>query len=162
MWDDDFYRFFRNSRNRTNPFRYNDSYTFNLDKFFNHLPFEAEEEKTPPKFKAVKYVTIIVSEGDDDGIDRAIKILESMRSTVTDPVEAAKSDTQDEDKKFDEDFKEENLWVWLRWLSIAILLGEIFFAPFMDYSVCNLWFSYGFIFTTLLFGGIIISALAGL
>ncbi len=72
------------------------------------MPFEAEEEKTP-KFKAVKYVTIIVSEGDDDSIDRAIKILESMRSTVPDPVEAAKSDTQDEDKKFDEDFKEENL-----------------------------------------------------
>ncbi len=109
MWDDDFYRFFRNSRNRTNPFRYNDSYTFNLDKFFNNLPFESEETQTPPKFKAVKYVTITVSEGDDEGIDRAIKILESMRSNLSDPVEAAKSDDDESDEKFDEDFKEDNL-----------------------------------------------------
>ena len=94
MWDDDFYRFFRNSRNRTNPFRYNDSYTFNLDKFFNHLPFEAEEEKTPPKFKAVKYVTIIVSEGDDDGDEN-------------DDDEDDDEDDDDEDDEDDDDVEDD-------------------------------------------------------
>jgi len=113
MWDnddDDFYRFFRNH----NPFRYNTPHTFDLDKFLNNTsnsPFtpSKDEYKTPPKFKATKYVTITVSEGDDAGIDKAIKILESMRSKVSDPVEAAKSDTEEPEDKFDKDFTEENL-----------------------------------------------------
>lgn len=112
MWDndDDFYRFFRNH----NPFRYNRSHTFDLDKFFNNTypsPFTSsnDEYNTPSKFKATKYVTITVSEGDNEGIDKAIKLLESMRSKSSDPVEAAKSDKEDLEDKFDKDFTEENL-----------------------------------------------------
>ena len=116
MWDDidddddDFYRFFRNH----NPFRYNRSDTFDLDKFFNNsypspfTPFKGDY-KTPSKFKATKYVTITVREGDNEGIDKAIKLLESMRSKSSDPVEAAKSDREEPEDKFDKDFTEENL-----------------------------------------------------
>ena len=64
---------------------------------------------TPSKFKATKYVTITVSEGDNEGIDKAIKLLESMRSKSSDPVEAAKSDREEPEDKFDKDFTEENL-----------------------------------------------------
>ena len=83
MWDDidddddDFYRFFRNH----NPFSYNRSHTFDLDKFFNNTypspftPFK-DEYKTPSKFKATKYVTITVSEGDNEGIDKPLNLTE--------------------------------------------------------------------------------------
>ena len=45
---------------------------------------------------------------DDEGIEQAIKILESMRSKPSDPVEAAQEDDGSDDT-FDDDFKEDNL-----------------------------------------------------
>ena len=115
MWDDDFYRFFRKSNNgRRMPYNFfnlNDSHSFDFSKIFDN--FDTDNFSSYPlpdkyKFKATKYVSITVAEGDDEGIDQAIKILESMRSKSSDPVEAAKED-DDSDDTFNEDFKEDNL-----------------------------------------------------
>ena len=110
MWDDDFYRFFRNNTRRMpyNFFNLNDSHSFDFSKVFDNL-YESEDKMPDYKFKAVKYVTLTVAEGDDEGIDRAIKILEQMRSKTSDPVEAAKEDKSENDDSFDSDFKEDNL-----------------------------------------------------
>ena len=110
MWDDDFYRFFRNNTRRMpyNFFNLNDSHSFDFSKVFDNL-YESEDKMPDYKFKAVKYVTLTVAEGDDEGIDRAIKILEKMRSKTSDPVEAAKEDKSENDDSFDSDFKEDNL-----------------------------------------------------
>ena len=120
MWDDDaddFYRFFRN---RTNPFRDNDSYTFDLKKFFNNSPpfTPSYTPKAYPNFKATKFVTITISEGDDDAIEKAIALLESMKSKTDDSITddsitSTKSESEDsvesDDAAFDNEFKEDNL-----------------------------------------------------
>ncbi len=91
-----------------NFFNLNDSHSFDFSKVFDNL-YESEDKMPDYKFKAVKYVTLTVAEGDDEGIDRAIKILEQMRSKTSDPVEAAKEDKSENDDSFDSDFKEDNL-----------------------------------------------------
>ncbi len=115
MWDDDFYRFFRKSnKGRRMPYNFfnlNDSHSFDFSKIFDN--FDTDDFSSYPlpdkyKFKATKYVSITVAEGDDEGIDQAIKILESMRSKPSDPVEAAQED-DDSDDTFNENFKEDNL-----------------------------------------------------
>jgi len=107
MWDDDFFRnFYRNRRGQRTPFdmfNVNKSYTFDIEKFFSIPP------ESSPKFTSTKYLTITVSEGDDDGIDKAIALLESMKSKGTDPAEVAKSDAEEGDENFDAEFKKDNL-----------------------------------------------------
>ena len=79
-----------------------------LIEHFDTSDFSSYPMPDKYKFKATKYVSITVAEGDDEGIEEAIKILESMRSKPSDPVEAAQED-DDSDDTFADDFKEDNL-----------------------------------------------------
>ena len=103
MWDDEFYR--RYFGRRRNPF---DNFigmggnrSFDLEKFFNGPPFP----QTP---RHVKTLTIVVTEGDDEAIEKAIEMLEEMKSKANEPIEDA-TDENESDSEFDDEFQTENL-----------------------------------------------------
>lgn len=104
MWDDEFYRRYF-GRRRRNPFDNfiggEDNRSFDLEKFFNDLPF-------PQAPHYLKTLTITVTEGDDEAIEKAIEMLKEMKSKASDPVEDA-TEENESDSEFDDGFQTENL-----------------------------------------------------
>ena len=97
-----------------NPYLWNNSYMANsyssnrrIDAFFNRL--ENLLNNAEVKVETVKTVTFTVTEGDDEAINRAMKILESLRSKSSenskDTIDKA---TKENDEKFSEEFKGDN------------------------------------------------------
>ncbi len=104
MWDDEFYRRYF-GRRRRNPFDnflgMGDNRSFDIEKFFNGSPFP----QTPHH---VKTLTIVVTEGDDEAIEKAIEMLKEMKSKEADPIEDAVEE-KELDSEFDDEFQTENL-----------------------------------------------------
>tara|TARA_R110002020_G_scaffold116315_7_gene266679 strand:+ start:906 stop:1220 length:315 start_codon:yes stop_codon:yes gene_type:complete len=104
MWDDEFYRRYF-GRRRRNPFDnfmgMGNNRSFDLEKFFNGPPFP----QTPHH---VKTLTIVVTEGDDEAIEKAIEMLKEMKSKEADPIEDAVEE-KESDSEFDDGFQTENL-----------------------------------------------------
>ncbi len=104
MWDDEFYRRYF-GRRRRNPFDnflgMGDNRSFDIEKFFNGSPFP----QTPHH---VKTLTIVVTEGDDEAIEKAIEMLKEMKSKEADPIEDAVEE-KESDSEFDDEFQTENL-----------------------------------------------------
>lgn len=89
-----------------NPYLWNNSYMANsyssnrrIDSFFNRL--ENLLNNAEVKVETVKTVTFTVTEGDDEAINHAMKILESLRSKSSE-------NSKENDEKFSEDFKGDN------------------------------------------------------
>mgnify|MGYP003649963736 FL=1 len=83
MWDDDFYKKFLGSGRDKNPF--DNFWGFNNNRSYDpYENYNTDSSSHNHPFKTTKFVTITVSEGDDDSIDDAIKILESMKSKKDD------------------------------------------------------------------------------
>ena len=103
MWDDEFYR--RYFGRRRNPFDnfmgMGNNRSFDLEKFFNGPPFP----QTPHH---VKTLTIVVTEGDDEAIEKAIEMLKEMKSKEADPIEDAVEE-KELVSEFDDEFQTENL-----------------------------------------------------
>ena len=110
MWDDDYiWNLTSNRRSRNNPYFWNNSYMGigSLERFFDRL--ERLMSNADIKIERKKTVSFTVTQGDDDAINRAIEVLESLRSP-TDEHSQDKTEvkTEESDEKFSEDFKGDN------------------------------------------------------
>ena len=78
-----------------------------LDRFFDRL--ERLMSNAEIKVEKRRTVSFTVTEGDNEAIDRAIEVLESLRSPDDEnSQDTAEVKTDESDEKFSEDFKGDN------------------------------------------------------
>tara|TARA_A100001391_G_scaffold106159_2_gene71028 strand:- start:7428 stop:7682 length:255 start_codon:yes stop_codon:yes gene_type:complete len=78
-----------------------------LDRFFDRL--ERLMSNAEIKVEKRRTVSFTVTEGDNEAIDRAIEVLESLRSPADEnSQDTAEVKTDESDEKFSEDFKGDN------------------------------------------------------
>ena len=105
-WDDDY---FWNLTSNHRTFNYSNPIGFgSIEKFFNRL--EKMLKDSHIEIERKRTISFVVTEGDNEAIDRAIAMLESMRSTQEeDEEDGTKRETESgKESKFTEDFKDEN------------------------------------------------------
>lgn len=79
MWDDYIWNLTSNRRTMMNPYSWNNSFMGmgSLDRFFDRL--ERLMSNAEIKVEKRRTVSFTVTEGDNEAIDRAIEVLESLR-----------------------------------------------------------------------------------
>ena len=80
MWEDYLWNLTSNRRTMMNPYSWNNSFmgTGSLDRFFDRI--ERLMSNADIKVEKRRTVSFTVTEGDNEAIDRAIEILESLRA----------------------------------------------------------------------------------
>ena len=109
MWDDYIWNLTSNRRTMMNPYSWNNSFMGigSLDRFFDRL--ERLMSNAEIKVEKRRTVSFTVTEGDNEAIDRAIEVLESLRSPADEnSQDTAEVKTDESDEKFSEDFKGDN------------------------------------------------------
>ena len=109
MWDDYIWNLTSNRRTMMNPYSWNNSFMGmgSLDRFFDRL--ERLMSNAEIKVEKRRTVSFTVTEGDNEAIDRAIEVLESLRSPADEnSQDTAEVKTEESDEKFSEDFKGDN------------------------------------------------------
>ena len=109
MWDDYIWNLTSNRRYMMNPYSWNNSFMGigSLDRFFDRL--ERLMSNAEIKVEKRRTVSFTVTEGDNEAIDRAIEVLESLRPPADEnSQDTAEVKTEESDEKFSEDFKGDN------------------------------------------------------
>lgn len=107
MWDEYLFNLTSNRRYMMNPYSWNNSFmnTNSVDRFFDRI----ERLLSHPDIKVEKRKTVsfTVTEGDNETIDRAIEILESLRASE-ETTEENNVDTESSNESYSEEFKGDN------------------------------------------------------
>jgi hypothetical protein len=108
MWDEYLFNLTSNRRYMMNPYSWNNSFmnTNSVDRFFDRI----ERLLSHPDIKVEKRKTVsfTVTEGDNETIDRAIEILESLRASE-ETTEENNVDTESSNESYSEEFKGDNV-----------------------------------------------------
>jgi len=102
MWEDDWFTWSLTPSRRTRQIPFGIT---NFNDIFNRL----EKMLTEAHVERRRTLTLTVTEGDNDSIDRAIEMLQGMKVSKEDsPEEESSVEATSDKENFNEDFKEDN------------------------------------------------------